>query len=87
MELEVLRSGQRGRQREDGESAALLTSMLQIFRHKGGAILVATYDMLRAEVSCDEIGLINRGSMVATGSPRNLCEQFQARDLEEVFLQ
>lgn len=70
----------------DPESSALLTSILRIFRDKGGAILVATHDMMRAELGCDEVGIIDRGRMAATGSPPHLCEQFGARDLEEVFL-
>ena len=41
--------------------------------------------MREAEKLCDRIGVVNKGKLLAEGSKRDLMEEFQEDDLEELF--
>ena len=41
--------------------------------------------MLEVERVCDLVGLINKGRLVADGTPAELKARYNAADLEEVF--
>src|ERR687888_2778310 len=54
-------------------------------RGEGRTILLATHDMVEAEIVCDRVTLIDRGKMIATESPRTLgrlISRFQRIDVE-----
>jgi len=51
----------------------------------GTAVLYSTHDLELAEQHCDQLSLIDAGSVAATGSPAALAEQYDAADLREVF--
>jgi ABC-2 type transport system ATP-binding protein len=70
----------------DPESSALLRSTLNVFTSRGGSVVVATHDMLRAELGCDEVAILHRGRVAVVGAPELLCAQFGVAGLEEVFL-
>jgi ABC-2 type transport system ATP-binding protein len=53
----------------------------------GVTVLLSSHNMLEVEYLCDRVALINRGTIVAEGSPRELMEDRQASNLEEVFAQ
>jgi lipooligosaccharide transport system ATP-binding protein len=42
------------------------------YREQGKTVLVTTHYMHEAEMLCDRIVILNRGEVVATGSPREL---------------
>jgi len=50
-------------------------------------ILFSTHVMREAERLCDRIGIIHHGRLLAQGTLQELCGQFAADDLEEVFIQ
>ncbi len=52
----------------------------------GKCIILSTHDMGEAERMCDRIGIIHNGLLVAVGSKEELFDQFDAVDLEAVFL-
>ena len=54
-------------------------------RGEGRTILLATHDMVEAELVCDRVTLIDRGKIVATESPRSLgrlISRYQRIDVE-----
>ena len=53
---------------------------------EGCTIILTTHYVEEAEVLCDQIGIINRGRMVAMGSPRDLVERFGGPRLEDVVV-
>lgn len=71
----------------DPDAAAVLRDALAAFRGAGGTVLIATHDLLRAERHCDEVTVLDRGRIVASGAPLALLEAHdQCANLEEVFL-
>jgi len=55
--------------------------------NRGGmTILLTTHYLEEAEALCEEIALINGGSVVAQGSSNELKEHYEARNVEEVYM-
>jgi ABC-2 type transport system ATP-binding protein len=48
-------------------------------------ILLSSHNMLEVEYLCDRVALVNKGKVVAQGSPEELKKKFNALNLEEVF--
>jgi ABC-2 type transport system ATP-binding protein len=42
--------------------------------------------MEEAEALCDRVGIIDEGVLIAVGTPRELMEEHDAADLEQVFI-
>src|SRR3954462_13413091 len=60
-------------------------ALIAELRGEGRTILLATHDMAEAEALCDRVTLIDRGSILATESPRTLgrvISRFQRIDVE-----
>lgn len=72
----------------DPEAAAVLRDLLGMFARAGGSVLIATHDMLRAELDCDRVMILHNGEQAALGSPSGLREAYGGpASLEAVFLQ
>lgn len=72
----------------DPEAAAVLRDLLGMFAGAGGSVLIATHDMLRAELDCDRVMILHNGEQAALGSPSGLREAYGGLgSLEAVFLQ
>lgn len=54
-------------------------------RDQGKCIIFSTHIMREAEKLCDRIGVVNKGRLLAEGSKKDLMEQYQEEDLEELF--
>ncbi|MEM0457191.1 MAG: ABC transporter ATP-binding protein [Nitrososphaerota archaeon] len=54
-------------------------------REYGVTVLLSSHNMLEVEHICDRVALINKGKIVAEGTPRELKEKFESENLEEVF--
>jgi ABC-2 type transport system ATP-binding protein len=55
--------------------------------NRGGmTILLTTHYLEEAEALCEEIALINGGNIVAQGSSEDLKNDYQARNVEEVYM-
>jgi ABC-2 type transport system ATP-binding protein len=52
----------------------------------GMTILLTTHYLEEAEALCEEIALINGGNIVAQGSSEDLKNDYQARNVEEVYM-
>ncbi len=55
-------------------------------RDTGSAVILSSHNMLEVEYLCDRIAFINRGVVVAEGSPRELIEKYSVSNLEEAFV-
>jgi ABC-2 type transport system ATP-binding protein len=51
----------------------------------GTTLFVTTHQMEEAERQCERIAIMDLGALVAQGSPEQLCEEFSAPTLEDVF--
>lgn len=54
-------------------------------REHGVTVLLSSHNMLEVEYLCDRVALINKGRIVATGSPAELKTRYKAVNLEDVF--
>jgi ABC-2 type transport system ATP-binding protein len=77
----------------DPQSRRQLWELLQAFRHQGRTILLTTHYMDEAEVLCDRVAIVDRGRVIAQGTPRDLIASLgEARvvthygTLEDVFV-
>ncbi len=69
----------------DPIAAREFRTLIGELRGEGRTILLATHDMVEAEVVCDRVTLIDRGKLIATESPRSLgrvISRFQRIDVE-----
>jgi len=53
---------------------------------KGVTVLLSSHNMFEVDMLCDNIAMINEGSLVLTGAPAELKERYNAANLEEVFV-
>ena len=77
----------------DPQSRRQLWGVLQRFRARGGTILLTTHYMDEAETLCDRVAIVDRGRVIAQGTPAALIESLGARQvvtrqgtLEDVFM-
>jgi ABC-2 type transport system ATP-binding protein len=69
----------------DPLAAREFRSLIAELKGEGRTILLATHDMVEAETVCDRVTLIDRGTILATESPRTLghvISRFQRIDVE-----
>jgi ABC-2 type transport system ATP-binding protein len=57
----------------------------QLRDEAGTTLLVTTHQMEEAERECERIAIMDLGSIVAEGSPAELCRRFEVESLDEVF--
>lgn len=71
----------------DVQSRTKIMDQLVELNKRGMTIIYTSHHLAEAENFCDTIGIIDAGTIIASGSPNVLIEQTQgARDLEDVFL-
>jgi len=72
----------------DPAAIKMVKDMLRDLAGKGTTIFMSTHTLAVAEDICDRIGIIHRGSLIATGTTGDLKRDagVQEADLEEVFL-
>lgn len=58
----------------DTQSRHMLWDIVRIFNKRGATIFLTTHYMDEAEALCDRISIINKGEIIDTGSPKELCE-------------
>jgi len=56
-------------------------------RRYGITVILSSHNMLEVEDLCDRVALINRGRIAAQGTPKELMGMYNARNLEEVFVE
>jgi len=60
--------------------------IIKDFTKKGTTVLLSSHNMLEVEFLCDRIVLIDKGVIVETGTPQGLKEKYNAKNIEEVFI-
>jgi len=70
----------------DPQSRRQLWSLLEAFRAGGGTILLTTHYMEEAEALCDRVAIVDRGRVIALGSPSELVASLGAAHVIEFAL-
>jgi len=70
----------------DVMSARRVRELIAEFRAEGRCVLLSTHLLGEAERLCDRIAVIDRGRIVAEGSPAQLVEETGRTSLEEAFV-
>jgi len=71
----------------DPQSRQAVWDFIRELKTRNKTVLLTTHYMEEAEGLCDRIGIIDHGKLIALGTPQQLKRQFNAKNLEEVFLQ
>ena len=70
----------------DPVSRRAVWDFIKELKQNGMAIVLTTHYMEEAEYLCDRVGIIDEGHLIALGTPNELMQEHQAKDLEEVFI-
>ncbi|HZF56142.1 MAG TPA: ABC transporter ATP-binding protein [Polyangiaceae bacterium] len=65
----------------DPQSRRNLWDLVVGFRAEGGTILITTHYMDEAERLCDRVGIMDHGTMIALGTPRELIASLVGREV------
>lgn len=60
--------------------------MIRKYKRDGLTIVLITHFMDKIENLCDRVALMKAGKMIYIGTPKEVIENFQAKNLDEVFL-
>lgn len=71
----------------DPQSRRQLWEVLHRFREGGNSILLTTHYMDEAQVLCDRVAIVDRGKVIASGTPRELIESLGAAHVIEFELE
>jgi ABC-2 type transport system ATP-binding protein len=71
----------------DPQSRLQLWDVVQEFRRTGRTVLLTTHYMDEAERLCDRVGVVDRGKLIALGSPRELIASLGGQDVIEVTVE
>jgi ABC-2 type transport system ATP-binding protein len=70
----------------DPTARRLVWERLELLREEvGTTLVVTTHQMDEAERQCGRIAIMDLGSLVAQGTPEELCAQFDVPSLDDVF--
>jgi sodium transport system ATP-binding protein len=67
-------------------TARTITGFIRECRDLGKTVVFSTHIMREVEKLCDVIGIIQGGKLLAEGTLEQLRENYQERDLEEIFV-
>ena len=71
----------------DPETGDFVRSFLEEYqREKGASILLASHNMSEVERLCSSVLMMNKGSIIDQGTPRELIRKHGRKNMEEVFL-
>ena len=59
----------------DTQSRHMLWDMIRQLNNAGTTIFLTTHYIEEAEILCDRVAILNKGKMVALGSPQELCDR------------
>jgi len=66
-------------------SVHVRTIIKRYAKEHGVTVLLSSHNMLEVEFLCDRVALVDKGRVVAEGSPDELKKKYDAVNLEEVF--
>jgi ABC-2 type transport system ATP-binding protein len=67
----------------DPQSRLQLWQIVMDFRAQGGTVLLTTHYMDEAERLCDRVAIVDRGKVIALGTPRELINSLHAANVVE----
>lgn len=70
----------------DPHARQLIWNHLRDLNKKGMTVFLTTHFMDEAHALCERIAIMDKGKIVTEGSPEQLLEKHNAKNLEEVFL-
>jgi len=71
----------------DPETGDFIRSFLENYQKENGtSILLASHNMNEVERMCSSVLMMNKGSIIDQGSPKELIEKHGRKNMEEVFL-
>ena len=71
----------------DPETGDFVRSFLEDYqKEKAGSILLASHNMAEVERLCSSVFMMNKGSIIDQGSPKELIRKHGRKNMEEVFL-
>jgi ABC-2 type transport system ATP-binding protein len=70
----------------DPQSRRSLWDVILAFKASGGSVLLTTHYMDEAERLCDRVGIIDRGKMIAVGTPKELIDSLGGSQIVEITL-
>jgi ABC-type multidrug transport system ATPase subunit len=59
---------------------------IESLKNQGKTIILTTHYIEEAEALSDRVGIIDYGKLIELGTPHELMERYNAKNLEEVFL-
>jgi ABC-2 type transport system ATP-binding protein len=71
----------------DPQSRHAVWDFIRGLKERGKTVILTTHYMEEAEELCDRVGIIDHGRLIALGTPAELKERFNAKNLEDVFIQ
>ncbi|UCF66546.1 MAG: ABC transporter ATP-binding protein [Acidobacteriota bacterium] len=71
----------------DPQSRLRIWDVVAAFRQRGGTVLLTTHYMEEAERLCDRVAIIDRGKVIALGSPAELIGSLRADHVVELELE
>ena len=71
----------------DPQSRHAVWDFIKELGRKRKTIILTTHYMEEAQELCDRVGIIDHGKLMAPGTPAQLMYKFQAKNLEEVFIE
>jgi ABC-2 type transport system ATP-binding protein len=71
----------------DPQSRHAVWDFIKELERKDKTIILTTHYMEEAQELCSRVGIIDQGKLIAVGAPKQLMDRFQAKNLEEVFIE
>ncbi|MFW9810987.1 MAG: ABC transporter ATP-binding protein [Candidatus Thorarchaeota archaeon] len=70
----------------DPKSRRAVWDFIRELKERGKTVILTTHYMEEAQELCDRVAIIDEGSLIEIGSPEELMQKHNAKNLEEVFL-
>lgn len=63
-----------------------IRELIRKIAKSGVTVLLSSHNMYEVESLCDRVAMINKGEIIMQGTPSELLEKYDAKNLEEVFI-
>ncbi len=70
----------------DVQSRRATWDFIRDLKTQGKTVVLTTHYIEEAEMLCDRVGIIDRGKLIALNTPKALMAEYDAKDLEDVFI-